>query len=254
MKFKDKVVLITGANRGMGEEFVNQILKKDPKKIIMVNRTSVGELKDNRLEEINLDLSEEKAPQTVYDEVKKMGHTVDVLINNAGILSGGYLNDQENEKISKMMKVNLEVPILLSKLFLKDMKEKNSGVIINNSSVSGVMTLPGASTYAASKAGLRSFANALREELLDTKIQVVVMVTPGVKTRMYDQINDDFSKNLDLSFLSAVTPEHWVGKTLQAVEDGDLEVRPSGSQNFSLHLAEKAPVTFRKLFRRYIKQ
>lgn len=252
--FEGKNILITGANRGMGAEFVKQLLLKNPNKIIMVNRTSVGELKNDKLFECEVDLSKDGAPQTVYDFVKASGLKVDVLINNAGILVGDFLAEQDLDKVSTMLKVNLEVPIRLSKLFMKDMVAAKSGLIINNSSVSGVMTLPGASTYAASKAGLSSFTNSLREELYDSGVQLTLMVTPGVKTRMYDQIEKDFSSKLDLSFLTSISSEEWIAYVLKQTEGGALEVRPKGSGNASLFVAEKFPKLFRKVFRSYMKK
>ncbi len=251
--FEGKNILITGANRGMGAEFVKQLLEKKPNKIVMVNRTSIGELKDERLLECSIDLSEKGACETVYEFTEEAGLKIDVLINNAGILVGDFLEAQDLDKVSKMITVNLEVPIRLSKLFMKSMIEQKSGLILNNSSVSSVMTLPGASTYAATKAGLSSFINSLREELLDTGVQLTTMITPGVKTRMYDQITEDFSSKLDLSFLTSITAEEWISYVLKKTEEGDENVRPKGSQNVSLFVAEKFPKLFRKAFRSYMK-
>lgn len=252
--FEGKVILITGANRGMGAEFVKQLLKKSPAKIIMVNRTSVGELSDERLLECEIDLSVSGAPEVVFEFVKETGLKIDVLINNAGILVGDFLEEQDLDKVSKMLIVNLDVPIRLSKLFMEDMVKNKGGLIINNSSVSGVMTLPGASTYAASKAGLSSFTNSLREELWDSGVQLTLMVTPGVKTRMYDQIEKDFANKIDLSFLTSISSEEWIAYVLKKTEAGAQEVRPKGTQNVSLVFAEKFPKIFRKAFRSYLKK
>lgn len=244
MDLENKKVLITGANRGMGKAFRNEFLKRGAN-VTMINRSKAEEASQAR--EVLADLSKtEDFEQLIKDN--SLSDT-DIIVNNAGTLVGGLLEDQDPQKISQMIKVNLEVPIRLSRAFIPSMVKRGSGLIVNNASVSGVMTFPCASTYAATKSGLVSFSNALREELLKTGVRVCVLMTPGVKTEMYDQISDSFSPHLDLSFLTSMPAEDWANIVIDGIEKEEDEIRPRGSENIGLHLAQKMPHTFKKMFR-----
>ncbi len=244
MRVKDKKVIVTGANRGMGKAFVEELLKRGAR-VTMINR-SPSNNKD-AAGEILTDLSVE--PNFMEFVEKNKLDDADILINNAGTLVGGLLEEQDPKKISQMIKVNLEVPIRLSRVMLPHMIKRGSGLIVNNASVSGVMTFPCATTYAATKSGLVSFSNALREELLSTGVKVCVLMTPGVKTDMYDAIYDSFTPHLDLSFLTSMSAQAWAKIVVDGIESGSSEIRPKGSENFGLHLAQKTPNFFRRMMR-----
>lgn len=255
MKLKNKLVLITGANRGMGKEFALEAHRRGAE-LILINRSSAAGLLDKipGSREILMDLSLDHNYRELVVKLESEGLFVDVLINNAGLLVGGLLEEQDTEKLSKMMRVNLETPIKLTQAFLPGMTGRKSGMIVNNSSVSGIMTFPCATTYAASKSGLASFSNALREELRGTGVDVCLLYTPGVKTEMYDQISHDFSKNLDVSFLKSIPASDWAKIVFDKIEKGASEVRPQGTENIGLHLAQKMPGLFKSFFRSKFKR
>jgi hypothetical protein len=174
-------------------------------------------------------------------------HDFDIIVNNAGQLTGGLLENQPIEKIYSMFQVNLVGLVHLTRGLLPQMVKRGEGKIINNASVSGVMHLPCASTYAAAKTAVIAFTNSLNLELTGTQVSTLTLITPGIKTRMYDEITDLYGDHLDLSQLSSISPEEYASKVIKAVENDDLYYKPGGSVGFALWLARHIPSAFRKL-------
>ncbi|MFD1187374.1 SDR family NAD(P)-dependent oxidoreductase [Pontibacter rugosus] len=190
---KGKTVLITGASNGFGMEFA-KLFAKDGYNLILVARSTerlkkLGyELQDeHELEHvciITADLSRSGAAEEVYEEVRKSGITVDVLVNNAGAGVHGYFYETDLEREKAIMQLNNFTPVELTKLFLQDMKIRNSGKILNVASVVSFMPSPLMAIYGATKAFMMSFSEALSEELKDTGITVTVLC-PGASNTMF---------------------------------------------------------------------
>jgi short-subunit dehydrogenase len=113
---------------------------------------------------------------------------VDILFNNAGMLTGGLIEEQKLDEIYSMFQVNLSAVVHLSRAVIPGMIARGRGKIVNNSSVSAFMHFPCASTYAASKAAVVAFTNCIDAELSGTGVSTLCLVTPGIKTRMFDEI------------------------------------------------------------------
>jgi short-subunit dehydrogenase len=147
-----------------------------------------------------------------------------------------------------MLNVNLGALIHLTRLILPEMIKRGKGKIVNNASVSGVMFMPCASTYAASKAGVVAFTRSLEQELKDTGVSTLLLFTPGVKTDMYDQIYDDYSGHLDLSFLTSISSEAWSKIVFKAIENDHSECLPTSLRNrVGLWLAQHFRPAFNKV-------
>ena len=100
-------------------------------------------------------------------------------MNNAGLMTGGLLEEQDIDDIYAMFQVNLAAVVHLTKLVLPGMLERGRGTIVNNASISGYAWFPGATTYAAAKTGVVAFSESLRRELRGTGVNVLHLVTPG---------------------------------------------------------------------------
>lgn len=252
MKLNGKHVYITGSNRGMGFEFALQAAKSKAH-VHLVNRSPVSDdqvekLRQTGAESVNqvqLDLGDSRAIQSFLDDVRSK--PVDVIINNAGLLTGGLIEKQDFADIEKMLQVNLNAVIQLSQGLIPQMVEQKSGYIVNNASVSGKMFFPCASTYAASKAGVVAFTQSIHQELKGTGVQTLLLITPGVKTKMYDDISKLYGENLDLSFMDSIPAADWAYQVFECIDEDEDICYPSGSSRFGVWLGHHAPKIFQKI-------
>jgi len=247
---KNCTTLITGGLGGIGFALAKEAAK-DKNSIVLVQRSQNEQANQELLNlgaksvvQIQKDFTKDDAVQSLIKELKDQEIEVDILINNAGILTGGLIEEQKDEDISRMLDVNLKSLILLSKAFIPQMLKRKKGKIVNNASVSGVMCIPCASTYAASKAGVVSFTKCIKQELEGTGVSTLVMITPGIKTEMYDEIKNLYSGHLKLDFLSAISPEEWAKKVWTCVQKDDEEILPNGSNRVGLWLSKYMPKVF----------
>jgi len=196
-------VIITGGSEGVGaatarlfaEAGANLMLVARNKK----NLEAVAEeLRDKaKVEIFAMDVSDVDACVDVFKKAKFEFGSVDILVNNAGFHARANVEDVEPTELARMVDVNLRAPILLSRLALPYLRESGEGAIINVGSLAGRVVYPGAATYAATKAGLRSFSLGLAEELRGAGIKIG-LVSPGPISTAF--IMDDMDKVSDITF------------------------------------------------------
>ena len=131
---------------------------------------------------MRMDLGSRESIDESCAELGDEPQTIDVIVNNAGLVTGGLLEEQDLDEIYAMFQVNLVAVVQLTQAVLPGMIERGSGQIVNNASISGYAYFPAATTYAASKAGVVAFTESLRRELKDTGVSTLHLVTPGVDT------------------------------------------------------------------------
>ncbi len=185
-----KVALITGASSGIGKELAH-IHAATGGDLVIVARSEdkLQELK-KELESkysikvycITKDLEKTDSPQQVYDEVKRVGIKVDYLINNAGFGGIGKFYERAWEKDLAMINLNIIALTALTRLFLPDFVQRNSGKILNISSTASLIPGPMQAVYYASKAYVTSFSNAIAEELYDTGVTVTTLLPGATET------------------------------------------------------------------------
>jgi short-subunit dehydrogenase len=225
MDLSDQTVLVTGANRGIGRALAEEVVKR-PRARVLAGARSPEKVKDSgELVPVRMDLS---SRETIDESWAALDEEVDVLVNNAGLMTGGLLEEQDLGEVYDMFQVNLAGLVHLTALALPGMLERGRGWIVNNASISGYAYFPAATTYAAGKAGVVAFSESLRRELKGTGVGVTHTVTPGVKTDMLDATKEAYGEHLDTSSWTEVTPEEWARKVVSAVEDDDHIVGPGG--------------------------
>ncbi|GAB3202022.1 short-subunit dehydrogenase [Pontibacter aydingkolensis] len=190
---KIKTVLITGASNGFGMEFA-RLFAKDGYNLVLVARSTerlkkLGyQLQDkHKLEKVSVitaDLSEAGVATEVYQQVKYSGIHVDILINNAGAGVHGLFDETDLEREQAIVQLNVNTPVELTKHFLKEMKKKGEGKILNVASIVSLMPSPLMAIYGATKAFILSFSEALSNELKDTGITVTALC-PGASNTMF---------------------------------------------------------------------
>ena len=200
MIFKDKTVIITGGSEGVGaatarlfaEAGANLMLVARDKKNL--EAAAEGLRDKTRVEIFAMDVSDADACVDVFKKAKFEFGRVDILVNNAGYHARGALEAVEPAELAKMVDVNLRAPIVLSRIALPFLREAVEGAIINLGSLAGRVVYPGGATYAATKAGLRSFTLSLADELRGSRIKVG-LITPGPISTAFimaemDQVSD----------------------------------------------------------------
>ena len=260
MNIRGKNILITGSNRGIGLALARQA-SIEKMKIHLLNRSEnkevIEELVDLGASEVqawHIDMSDPKSIENFFKLFSSSDYSCDVLINNAGQLTGGLLENQPLEKIYSMLQVNLVGLIHLTKLLLPGMLEQPEAKIVNNASVSGIMHLPCASTYSASKAGVVAFTESLKNELSGSSVSTLLMVTPGVKTRMYDEIDGLYSEHLDLSALSSIPADQWAQRVFDCIKRDKTVCWPKGRSYLGVKLGQHLPGTLARLVDSYFER
>ncbi len=217
MIFKDKTVIITGGSEGVGaatahlfaEAGANLMLVARNKK----NLEAVAEtLRDKtKVEIFAMDVSDADACVDVFKKAQFEFGRVDILVNNAGYHARGNVEDVEPAELARVVDVNLRAPIMLSRIALPFLRESGEGVIINVGSLAGRTPIPGAATYASTKAGLRAFTLALAEELRGSDIKIGI-VSPGPIDTAF--IMSDMDKVSDITFSQPMTAAKDVAQTI----------------------------------------
>ncbi len=201
---KDKVILVTGASRGIGKAIsiaVAQsgaeviLVARDEEKLKQVNE-EINHFKGKAVV-IKADFSKENEVIQLFEQIKKKYQRLDVLINNAGVASFGNTEDFPIEEFDKIMNVNIRSVFLACQKAIKLMKEKNSGYIINISSVVGFKGYNEQCAYGISKHGVMGLTKSLAVELQEQNIRVSAILPGGVYTDMVGDARPD----LDISVL-----------------------------------------------------
>lgn len=185
-----KVALITGASSGIGKEFAHIHAEKGGDLIITARRADkLNQLKTEMEQKYSVkvmviakDLSLPNSPKEIYDEVKKAGIEVDYLINNAGFGGRGKFHEREWSQDLTMINLNVTALTAMTRLFLPDFVQRNSGKILNVSSTASLMPGPLQAVYYATKAYVTSFSNAIAEELHDINITVTALLPGATET------------------------------------------------------------------------
>jgi NAD(P)-dependent dehydrogenase (short-subunit alcohol dehydrogenase family) len=184
-KFKDQVVVITGGGRGIGRATALEFACEGATCIVAGRRmdaleTAAMECRKSggKGDVAHCDVAIEADLQALIAGTIERYGRIDVLVNNAGVVSGGPLDGIPSEDVERMTTVNIWAPIRLSQIALPRMRAAKRGTIVNVSSVAGRMGLPFYATYCASKFAMRGFTEALRRELAHDGIHVLA-VFPG---------------------------------------------------------------------------
>lgn len=257
MEIRNTTVMITGANRGIGKA-VAKSLAADHCHLILLVRTKDLELeaeiksagaKSVRVKEV--DLSQRSEVEKFVSENKDLA--VDILFNNAGVLTGGLLETQSVKEIYDELQVNVASLIHLTHAFLPGMIHRKSGKIINQSSVAAFMHFPSASSYSATKAAVYAFTESLRQELKDTGVSTLNLVTPAIKTRLFDQLNEKFGKHFTIPGQSLPAAQY--ADMIREAILNDLNVlNPYGITGLGLKIAKYVPQLFQYEVRRRFKR
>ena len=196
---KNKVAIITGASSGIGFATALALSKAGAKVAIGARRTDLlfeleKKIKENGGEVYSqkLDVTKKNECSSFVDNVLKKWGTVDLLINNAGLMPLSFFKNLKIDEWDQMIDVNIRGVLYCTGAVITHMLENKSGHIINISSVAGRIVFPAGSVYCATKHAITAFSEGLRQELSVRKNIRVTCIEPGVvATELTNTITDE---------------------------------------------------------------
>jgi len=232
MRLKGKKVLITGGSRGIGRCMIAELIKQGVEDIAVVARDKknlkrlAADFEGTNFLFTRGDVGDIGVLREMSSKIEDQWGYLDILINNAGIVSAGALEDIPDAEIYDQVAVNLTAMLFLTKYCLPLLKSAEEGAILNVSSGLGLLGMPFYSVYGSTKAGMRQFSDALRRELHPFNISVTCVYPTATATDMMQMFKN---RKMD-------TPEYVAEKSIQAMMDKELHYIFGGEQRLKDHV------------------
>lgn len=256
MDEKRHTALITGASSGIGREYARQLAAKNYDLILVSNeKEKIAETGQTLSQEYRVrtyalyrDLSSPNAAKNLYDFCSERQIEIHILVNNAGIFFFNDLTGVTEERLIAMLNLHLHTITLLCYYFGRQMKRRGQGYILNMSSISAWMPLPGISVYAASKAYILRLSRSLHHELRDYGITVTAVCPGAVATGLYP-LGDRYKK-IALRTHIMSTPEQVVQKALKGMFARKSRIIPGYTDRFLIVCTSMIPAGLIRLIKR----
>ncbi|HEX7260589.1 MAG TPA: SDR family oxidoreductase [Luteolibacter sp.] len=229
--------LVTGASSGLGEEFALQIAPRVRELVLVARRELLLQQLADRIREkfpqvavtvLAVDLSSQTEREQLAAALAEKGLSPDLLVNNAGLGDYGEFASAGWEKLQTMLHVNIEALTHLSHALVPEMIRRGGGAIVNVSSLASVLPIPDFAVYAATKAYVTSFSEALRIELREHRIRVLA-VCPGPVRTEFGKVSRRSPDSLGMPAKKSfyVPKEQVVAEALTALDRKAARVYPA---------------------------
>lgn len=193
MDFKGKSAVITGASSGIGLGYAHEFARRGANLVLVARSAKVleGVAADIQashgvqVETVSLDLSDLDSGQKLIEILANKKLAIDILVNNAGFGTNNRVAKEDRNKVQKEIILNVATLVDLTAAVLPGMLERDHGVIINIGSTASYQPVPGMAVYAATKAFVRSFTEALWGELDGTNVKVLTVNPGATKTEFF---------------------------------------------------------------------
>src|SRR6056297_1924662 len=220
----NRTVIITGASAGIGAAVARRFAAEGARLVLVARSEDALLAFADSLPDgtetlcVPMDVADDDACRELFERAEAAwSGGVHCLVNNAGMHARGSVEEKTPEALSSMVDVNLRAPILLSRLAIPRLRQAGGGAIVNVASLAGCTPVPGSVTYAATKAGLRSFSHGLAEELRGSGIHVGV-VSPGPVDTGF--IMEELDEVTDLSLSQPMSTPEAVAEAILRVASG----------------------------------
>lgn len=222
-KLRGKVVLITGASSGFGEDAARLFAKEGCKVVLAARRLErlqqlAADIQDEGGEAIAIpvDVNQKAEIDVMVTTALDLYQQIDILFNNAGFGEMDWFENLEPERqIETLIRVNLIGTILVTRAVLPDMIDRGSGHIINMCSVAGLIASPLISTYAASKYGVRAFTDSLRREVAPLGVKVSGIYPGPAETEFGTHLEENRMRTTINRFLNVrMTSKYVAGRVV----------------------------------------
>jgi uncharacterized protein len=228
--------LITGASSGLGAEFALQLAPRVGKLVLVARRENLLQDLAARLQEqfpkvavavYAMDLSDPVERYSLVDTLLKTGFYPDLLINNAGLGDYGEFASSDWTKLDQMLQVNIAALTHLTHLLVPQMIQRGGGAVMNVSSLASLIPIPDFAVYAATKAYVTSFSEALRIELREHNIPVLAVCPGPVRTEFGEVARrGENSREMPSKKALYVPKEQVVSEALTALARNKARVYP----------------------------
>lgn len=229
MQLKGKKVLITGGSRGIGKCMIDELVKQGVRDIAVIGRDeeSLKALRHS-FESVDFlfvrgDVGDVVVLREMASKIEDQWGGLDILINNAGIVSAGPLDETPDEDIYDQVTVNLTAVMVLTKYCIPWLKASEEAAIMNVSSGLGLIGMPFYSVYASAKAGVRQFSDAIRRELKPYNVSVTCVYPTATDT---DMMKTSRAKEMD-------SPEFVAERAIQGLMAKKLHVIFGGQERLN---------------------
>ncbi|MET1533209.1 SDR family oxidoreductase [Burkholderia sola] len=205
-----KVVVITGASSGLGEETARHLAKRGAKLVLGARRVDrlerlADDIGAGRQAILETDVTERDAVQRLVERAVDLHGRIDVMLNNAGLMPSSMLERLHVDEWDRMIDVNLKGVLYGIAAALPHMIRQKGGHIINVSSVAGHKVGPGGAVYAATKHAVRALSEGLRQEVKPHNIRTTVLSPGAVATELTQTITDpDVAKGMNQVYQQAI--------------------------------------------------
>lgn len=233
--------LITGASGGIGEAFA-RLFAQEGFNLILTARSEdkleslSASLDGIETEVIIADLSETQGIEKLIKEVEEKGKSVDVIVNNAGMTTEGSFHELREQEIEKVLTLNMAATVKITHHFIKAMKRRGSGRILNVASVAAFHPFPSMDIYAATKAFVLSFTESLAENYRSDGIFVTALCPGITDTQMAEQ---DLIKIAPDFLISG--PEEVAKEGYEALMNREVLSIPGPANRLALGIAKHQP-------------
>jgi short-subunit dehydrogenase len=190
----NQIVLITGASSGIGNAVAKEFITKGFKVYgTSRNPETISKQQAGKILFLRLDISDAESRQACVAHILNLEGQINILVNNAGYGQMGPLADISNKKLHKQFETNLFGPASLAQLVIPDMIKLKTGMIVNISSISGVVPSAFAGAYCASKAAMNAWSETLRMELKPFGIKVITVQSGAIESNFGKAAAESFA-------------------------------------------------------------
>jgi len=255
--FTGRTILITGASAGIGYEFARQLAPAVSTMILVARRKERLEALESELKTINpklrlfswpVDLGKQDELERFCDWLVQSDLALDFLINNAGVGDHGLFLDGQWERINAMLQVNINALTYLTFRALPAIKKSGRGAVLNVSSIASFLPVPNSAVYAATKAYVTSFSEAVRAELRGSKVSVTTLCPGPVPTEFLSlatRAGDHESHTAPDAFI--VPAQEVVRQALDGVAKDRARVVPGVIVNIAMSVVAFVPMFIKRL-------
>ena len=219
LDFSTQTTLVTGASSGIGRALARELASRGSDLVLVARRLDRLEALADDLraahhadvQTVSADLSARRPGPMIQEELARRGVRITSLINNAGFGSDGALENEDPEVLADMIGVDVAAVVDLTHTFLPDLRAADNGMLINVTSDAGYQPIPGMAAYAASKAFVIAFTEALWWELRKTGIRTLAFAPGLTDTEFFDRIGAEQDSG------STQTPEQVAAAAIRAI-------------------------------------
>lgn len=254
-----KIVWITGASSGIGKALALEYSREGSIVILSSrNEEALNTVKEQSMAPWNchilpLDLEDHEQLESKYQLLLEKYDRVDILINNGGFSQRSLALETDISVTKRLFDINFHASIILSKLVLPEMIKKNSGSIVNVSSLVGKFGTPFRSSYSASKHALHGYFDSLRAELSSTNVHIMIACPGFIKTNVAMNAlvgNGDSQNKQDNAQVNGMSAQKFSKKLIRSIERRKKEVYIGGKEVAGVYLKRFLPETFTKIISR----